>query len=512
MAALMETKSVFPGKTHELHVSLDGLALTHKGRVLADRSYQAVRWDEVAGAELDAKGTRLLVVFSSERPTWAVEGMNRAEAAWAHMLINQAAERARLYRQAVFTQPLGGEELREALRELAEAPAPQPAVLADLILTQAILAGATDVHFQAESEATLVRYRVDGCLREVTSLPPDLAERVIARLKVTGGMQTYQRNVAQTGRSTMVVEGRRVDLRLTVLPTTHGEKLTVRLFDPQQAILDLAALGMGASVLAAYQELLSQPQGTFLLTGPAGSGKTTTMYASLAHLHAQYPDLSFATVEEPVELDLPGVGQTEVNRAVGLDFAEGLRTALRQDPQVLMVGEIRDQETADIAMQAGLTGHRVFSTVHAPSAAGVFTRLTQLGVEPYLVASSVTAVMAQRLVRRVCEACAESYAPSPTELAGAGMSREQISGNLRRGRGCEQCGGTGYHGRTGLFALLPVTAALREALLACRPLSHLEELAAQESVGSLWETGWAKVGDGVTTLEEVQRVLGRPSA
>jgi general secretion pathway protein E len=382
-------------------------------------------------------------------------------------------------------------------------------VVADLLLTQAVLRGATDLHLQPGESETVVRLRIDGSLRAVATFPAALAQRVVGRVKVLGGMQTFQHAIAQTGAAVMTVAGRQVDLRFTVLPTVHGEKLTVRLFDPTQARLDLEALGLAPPVLAALRARLDEPQGTLLLTGPAGSGKTTTMYASLAYLREREADRSLATVEEPVELDLAGVDQTEVNRAVGLDFAEGLRTVLRQDPQVIMVGEIRDAETAYIAVQAGLTGHLVLSTVHAPSAAGVFTRLAQIGVEPYLVASSVTAVLSQRLVRLVCPDCGAPASASGEDLEAAGLTGADLAGTLRAGAGCPRCDGTGYRGRTGLFSLLPVSRQMREAVLACRPLPELEDLAGHESIGTLWEDGLAKVRAGVTTLAELRRVLGR---
>jgi len=507
----MATSQRFSGRGCELHLSADGIALTRNGEVPSDPDYQAAGYDEIAAADLDTWGYRLRIAFASARPTWTISGMKRPEAAWAQALINEAVERGRLRNESCFTERLSGKDLAGAIRRLARCDPPQPAVLGDLLLVQAVRNRATDLHIQPEPWRTLVRQRIDGQLLDVAPVPTETGERVVSALKVRAGMKTYQRNVAQTGGSSIAVEERVVDLRLTCMPTTHGEKMTVRIFDPDQALLDLDALGMDAPVLDTYRGLITRPHGCILLTGPSGSGKTTTMYASLAWLRESNSARSFATVEEPVELDLAGVSQTEVHRDVGLDFAEGLRNVLRQDPQVLMVGEIRDRETANIAVQAGLTGHLVFSTVHAPSAAGVFSRLTQIDVEPYLVASSVTAVVVQRLARKVCEECAEPHTPSPADTQAAGLGAEQLAdADVRRGGGCERCGETGYYGRTGLFALLPVTARLREAIVACRPLAALEEIAAQDSVGSLWEAGLAQVRQGVTTLDEVQGVISRP--
>ncbi|HEY3397634.1 MAG TPA: GspE/PulE family protein [Armatimonadota bacterium] len=509
MSVLLETSEHFAGSHYELHLAPEGMALTQHGVVPADPQMQAVSYQEVAGVSWEPRGRKLSIAIGGERPMWVIGGLKPAEAAWAQSLISAAAQRARLYQDESFRGALTDDELEKALGSLAELDPPQAGVIADLLLTQAVLRRATDLHLQPGSAAATVRLRIDGSLRAVASFPAAVAQRVVGRLKVLGGMQTFQHAVAQTGAAVMSVAGRQVDLRFTVLPTVHGEKLTVRLFDPGQALLDLDALGMAPAVAAAFRERLDQPQGTLLLTGPAGSGKTTTMYTALAYLRERESDRSLATVEEPVELDLAGVDQTEVNRPVGLDFAEGLRSVLRQDPQVIMVGEIRDAETAHIAVQAGLTGHLVLSTVHAPSAAGVFTRLAQIGVEPYLVASSVTAVLSQRLVRMVCAECGAFAAPSEEDLAGAGLTSADVAGDLRGGAGCARCEGTGYFGRTGLFALLPVSREMREAVLACRPLPELEDLAGRESVGGLWEDGLAKVRAGQTTVAELRRVLGR---
>jgi len=510
MGASTVTTERITGRHWSLHLSPEGVALTYDGRVSDDPDYQAASWEEVSHAEFVARQRRLMVFFSTTRPTWVIAGVRRPEALWAVAVISRAAARAALRRQPSFQERLAGEALRTAVAEVIKRYGDQPSALAELLMVQAVHNGATDIHFEPGLVQTAVRYRVDGQLLDVAEVPAELGSRLVSCLKVTGGMKVFQRHVAQTGRTSLTVGERAVDVRLTCLPTTQGEKITLRLFDPARALLDPAVLGMGKDVLEAYQELITQPQGCIFLTGPSGAGKTTTMYATLAHLHEELPDRIFATVEEPVELDLPGIAQTEVNRDVGLDFAQGLRTVLRQDPQVIMVGEIRDPETAGIAVQAGLTGHLVFSTVHAPSAAGVFTRLAQLGVEPYLIASSVTAVIAQRLVRKVCEACGVPCSPSDAELNAVGLTREEVAGgSFRRGEGCEACGNTGYQGRTGIFALLPVTHRLREAIVACRPLPELEAIAREDAVGDLWQSGLAKAAAGLTTLAELASVLGR---
>ncbi len=510
MGASTVTTERITGRQWSLHLSPEGVALTYHGQVSNDPDYQAASWEEVSHAEFVARQRRLMVFFSTTRPIWVIAGVRRPEALWTVQVISQAAARAVLHRQPSFQERLVGEALRTAVAEVVKRYGDQPSAVAELLMVQAVHNGATDIHFEPGLQQMAVRYRVDGQLLEVVEVPAELGARLVSSLKVIGGMKVFQRHVAQTGRPSITVAARTVAVRLTCLPTTQGEKITLRLFDPERALLDPAALGMDRGVLEAYQQLITRPQGCIFLTGPSGSGKTTTMYATLAYLHEELPDRVFATVEEPVELDLPGIAQTEVNRDVGLDFAQGLRTVLRQDPQVIMVGEIRDPETAGIAVQAGLTGHLVFSTVHAPSAAGVFARLAQLGVEPYLIASSVTAVIAQRLVRRVCEDCGVQYSPTAVELEAVGLSPEQVAGAaFRRGQGCEACGNTGYQGRTGIFALLPVSRRLREAVVACRPLPELEAIASEDAVGGLWQSGLAKAAAGVTTIDELASVLGR---
>jgi type II secretory ATPase GspE/PulE/Tfp pilus assembly ATPase PilB-like protein len=509
MPTILGSSEIFRGRDGELHLSTSGVAHVRYGKKPEANVSQGAAWDEVAGAQVGSGGKAVAVTFADAREPWYVNGLKPEEAAWAQALVAQGIARAQLYADPRLSGPLAIDAIAEAVKAFAELEPPEAAALADLLVVQAAHNRATDVHLQPEAEGLAIAYRIDGHLWPVAAMGAEIGARVVARLKVMAGMKSYRRNLAQTGATSFPVGDRRIDARCTCLPTVHGEKLTLRLFDPAQALVDVGALGMEKAVLAAFVDLLSRPRGCVLLTGPAGSGKTTTMYAALSTIRAATPDRSIATVEEPVELELAGVAQTEVNRDVGLDFADGLRTALRQDPQVLMVGEIRDAETANTAVQAGLTGHLVFSTVHAPSAAGVFTRLTQLGVEPYLVASSVTAVMAQRLVRRVCSECFVSHTPTVEELAWLGISPGDLAGGTpQRGRGCEVCGGTGYIGRVGLFALLPVTERMREALISLQPLSKLEEIAAEEGVGDLWQAGLAKVSQGLTTVDELRTVLG----
>ncbi|MCS6863037.1 MAG: GspE/PulE family protein, partial [Abditibacteriales bacterium] len=329
--------------------------------------------------------------------------------------------------------------------------------------------------------------------------------RLLTRLKVVAKLTVYRQDAPQEGRLVAQMDDRSVDLRVTLLPTLHGERVTIRLFDPAHGPRALNELGMLPDMQQQFERLLARPQGTILFTGPANSGKTTTMYAALKHLHhTQQGLLSIATVEDPIEYDLQVINQTQINPASGLTFAAGLRTVLRQDPEVIMIGEIRDAETAEIAVRAGLTGHLILSTVHARSAPAVFVRLIEMGIEPFLVASSVTAVVAQRLVRVICPECRTSDQPDPDVLHRLNAPREAVS--FQRGAGCEHCNGTGYRGRTGIFQILMVDDALRELMLRKASVPAFEQTVADRRAPTLLDDGWAKVKAGITTVEELERV------
>lgn len=454
----------------------------------------------------------LQVVFNDGRPDWLIKGMLEPEARWAERIIATRSERARLAKSPVFQRPLALDEFRTALRELAASESGDAVILADALLLQAVWQRATDLHVSVRQDVLDVAYRVDGQLRQIASLDGPAARRVPARLKVMASAPAYGTREPLTGHIRIRVEQRDVDVRLTSAPTTDGEKVTLRLFDPATRVQQLSELGFEPAALKAYQALLCEPQGCILLTGPAGAGKSTTMYASLEEIKRLAPWRNIATIEEPVEFNLEGIDQTDINRDTGFDFAAALRVILRQDPQVIMVGEIRDPETAAIAIQAGLTGHLIFSTVHAPDTVGVFARLLELGVEPYLLASAVTTVISQRLVRKVCSACATSYEPSPQDLEAAGLSVEDLGGaKLLRTQSCEACS-DGYSGRTGVFEVLTVTPELRRAVLERRPVHELQELARSQGHQNLWQAGLLKLQRGETTLDELVRVLGRRGA
>ncbi len=503
---------VMHGQGCELHIAPEGLAIKFLATFPGRPALEAVGYEEVAAVDVAPNGRQLQVIFYAPRETWVIKGTNRPEALWARDSMLRHMSRVKARRTPLFEAKAEPDDLREKITELSAADPPQVAVLADLLLAQAIHHGATDLHLQPTGNSTLVRVRVDGQLITLGEMPAGTGERVTACLQVMARMRSFAGPVAQTGRMRVDDYGRHVDVRLTALPTTDGVRLTARLFDPSRALLDLEALGFAPDALAAYREAISQPRGCIIMTGPSGSGKTSTMYASLAELVATDPSRSISTVEEPVELNLPGVDQTEVNRPSGMDFAAALRSVLRQDPRVIMVGEIRDMETAEIAMQAALTGHLLFTTVHAPSGAGVLTRLLDLGLEPYVVASSVTMVVAQRLVRTLCPDCRQACELAADELEWLGitpMDREGWEACLPTG--CSKCGGSGYRGRSAIFELVPVTDRMREAIMQRRPMQELERLSAEASTGDLWRAGLAKVAAGVTTLDELRSVLGTPA-
>jgi len=385
----------------------------------------------------------------------------------------------------------------------------EPGRMLDELLGRAVRKGASDLHIEPKPEGAEVLFRLDGVLQKVDEIPHRLLRPLIVRLKAITGLQVHRTDVPQEGRLLLSLDGAKVTARVALIPTIHGEKAVIRF--PVRRALELDELGMERGMFERLTRLLGEPQGTILLTGPANSGKTTTMYASLLYVHRRSGGTrSIYTIEDPVELDIGVASQVEVRPKVGLTFASALRTILRQDPEVIMVGEIRDPETAELAVRAGLTGHLVLSTVHARSAPGVFARLIDMGVRPYLVGSSVTAVIEQRLVRRVCRGCARPCEPTEEELSALGLTRGELpEGEFVKGMGCEACSGTGYSGRVGIFRMLEVTDRLRELIVSGAPTAEIEGAAREEGMGTLLQDGLLKVARGETTLAELSRVLGR---
>ncbi|MBX7255185.1 MAG: GspE/PulE family protein [Candidatus Hydrogenedentes bacterium] len=376
----------------------------------------------------------------------------------------------------------------------------------DCALMQAVAHRASDVHFEPWQECLALRYRIDGILHDVAQVPRAQHSRIVARLKILAQLVIYQRDMPQDGRIEPESTPCRKGMRVSTYPTVHGEKVVVRLLDSRDVPFTLDTLGLRPALLGTLRRLLASPQGTILLTGPSSSGKTTTIYAILRELLAlREPSPHIATIEDPVEYRLGRVAQTEVNPHAGFTFEAALRSLLRQDPEVIMIGEIRDAETARTAIQAGLTGHLVISTIHSGTAAGVFTRLLDMGIEPFLVASSVTGVLAQRLVRLVCPHCAAQDNPEGSQLAPYGLLVRE--GEYRQGRGCDACQGIGYRGRTAVGELLHVNGEISDLVLARSRTSVLHEAAIANGMVTLAQDGAARVRAGETTLEELRRVI-----
>jgi type IV pilus assembly protein PilB len=372
----------------------------------------------------------------------------------------------------------------------------------DLILSQAIRDRASDIHFEPFEGEFKIRYRVDGALHEMAPPPHHLALPIISRVKVMASMNIAERRLPQDGRIQKNVEGRSVDLRVSTLPTQFGESVVLRVLDRSTVNLDLGALGLPEHILDYLVEIIHRPNGIFIVTGPTGSGKTTTLYSCLKKINTI--DTKVLTAEEPVEYDLEGIVQVPVNEAIGLTFARTLRAFLRQDPDRIMVGETRDLETAQISIQAALTGHLVFTTLHTNDAPGAVTRLIDMGVEPFLISSTLEAVLGQRLLRSICPHCRTTYQPSEAQLAELGLSQEDLGErNFHHGKGCDACNQTGYRGRKGIYELMKVTDPLRELINRRAPTLILKEKAIELGMVTLRQDGLRSVFAGDTTIEEV---------
>ncbi len=377
------------------------------------------------------------------------------------------------------------------------------------ILEFAVRARASDIHIEPQEKSTRVRYRIDGILQEKLTIPKELHDSLTSRIKILGGMKIDEKRIPQDGRFNFKGGDEDVDLRVSSLPTTWGEKIVMRLLKKTGGVPDLPKLGLRGQGLKTLEDSILRPHGIILICGPTGSGKTTTLYSIISRINT--PKVNIITLEDPIEYKIQGVNQVQVNPVAGLTFASGLRSFLRQDPNIILVGEIRDQETADLAIQASLTGHLVFSTLHTNDASGALPRLLDMGAEPYLLASSMTAIVAQRVVRKIHEDCKEAYQPDPKVI-------EEIKGTLGnlwpegktiqfyRGKGCQDCGNSGYYGRVGIFEVLPVTEKISQLILSRSASSEIEKQARQEGMISLKQDGYLKVLEGSTSIEEILRV------
>jgi type IV pilus assembly protein PilB len=380
----------------------------------------------------------------------------------------------------------------------------------NLLILQALNERASDVHIEPTATELRIRYRIDGVLHDVSTAPRSIAPAVTTRLKVMADMNIAEHRVPQDGRISLNVGSKGIDLRMATLPTIYGEKIVMRVLDKSSVVLGFGDLGFDDDLLHTYEGLYTKPYGTILVTGPTGSGKSTTLYTTLSALNS--PEKNIITVEDPVELPLKGVNQVQLNLKAGLNFASALRAILRSDPDIVLVGEVRDKETAVIAIEAALTGHMVLSTLHTNSAASTPMRLIEMGLEPFLVTSAVSGVLAQRLARRLCMHCKEAFEPTEADITSAGWKMEEVEAlggmpKVYRAVGCSACSNTGYRGRKALAELLPMTEEIERAIIEGGSVEEIHRIAVGQGMCTLRQSGLRKAIEGETTLEEVLRVV-----
>ncbi len=397
------------------------------------------------------------------------------------------------------------EERREENEDILFQRDTSPAVrLVNTVLIRASSVSASDVHFEPYEDETVIRIRMDGVLHDYTRIPNTLYQEVVSRIKVMAKLNVAERRVPQDGKIRVRIGAKDYDIRVSTIPTLHGERVVLRLLEKTGSLLTLDELGLSGEDIEKVKRLAQKPYGIVLVTGPTGAGKSTTLYAML--LHIKSPKKNIITIEDPVEYQVKGISQIQVNPKVGLTFASGLRSILRQDPDIIMVGEIRDPETAEVAVQAALTGHLVLSTLHTNDAPSAITRLKDMGVEPFLIASSLEGVIAQRLVRKVCEHCKEPYEPSEEELKELGLPRDGRY-TFFKGKGCERCLGTGYRGRTGIFEVLELDDELKRLINETQDANEIRKLAKRKGFKTMLEDGINKIIKGLTTSSEVLSVV-----
>jgi len=391
------------------------------------------------------------------------------------------------------------------------------------LIFQSVKERASDIHIEPGEREVVVRYRIDGVLYEVKKANKSYISSIVARIKIMSGLNIAEKRLPQDGRIRRRIAGKDIDMRVATVPTARGERITIRLLDKTAVVLDLGKIGLGSDHLSQLREMIRKPNGIMLVTGPTGSGKTTTLYASLSEINQ--PDKNILTIEDPVEYQLQGISQVQVNSKIDLNFSRGLRSFLRHDPDVIMVGEIRDHETAEIAIQASLTGHLVFSTLHTNDAPGAITRLVEMDVEPFLIASSVIGLMAQRLVRKVCTECTEARDLTSNEIASLGLTQNEYlnlseqagmfndvlrqappKGKAFKPVGCGVCMGTGYSGRIGIYEVMPISDKIKGHIMSNAPVSVIKKAAVSNGMRTLRADGALKIAAGLTSIEEVMRV------
>ena len=377
--------------------------------------------------------------------------------------------------------------------------------LLNLILTEAIQQGASDIHFEPGEDGLRVRYRIDGVLQSRHAPAPEYQQQLLTRIKVMSKMDIAERRLPQDGRIKLRMGNREIDFRVSTIPASAGERIVLRILDKGNVIFGLDQMGMPPSVFREFRRMVSLPEGIVLVTGPTGSGKTTTLYSAITELQSE--ETNIMTIEDPVEYNLKGIAQIGVRPKINLDFATGLRHILRQDPDIIMIGEIRDKETAEIAIQSSLTGHLVLSTLHTNDAPSAITRLVDMGIEPFLLSSTIIGVLAQRLVRRICPDCKVSYQPSELELQNLGLTQEDLTdGHLYHGEGCTRCFGSGYKGRHGLYELMSVNNTIKKQIVKSADSVELRQIAIDTGMMTLLDHGAELVRQGITTVAEVLRV------
>ena len=377
--------------------------------------------------------------------------------------------------------------------------------LMNLLLSDALKSRSSDIHIEPYEEFTEVRYRIDGDLKSIMKIPAKLHPALMVRLKILSELDIAEKRKTQDGRLRVVIDGRRVDVRVSIIPTYHGEKAVLRLLDTKQGRVDLERIGMPKESLEVFADTITRPQGMILVTGPTGSGKTSTLYAVLNRIRSETKNI--ITIEDPVEYLLDGINQIQVDPVKDVTFASGLRSILRQDPNVILVGEIRDKDTADIAFRASLTGHLVLSTVHTNSSVATITRLLDIGLEPYLISSSIMMIIAQRLVRLICTNCKEEYVPDDKAVKRFRAYLDKGRTKFYHGKGCDKCGYTGYLGRTAIFEVLPFNEKIRAIISGGKSEDALMEQAREDGMRTLAESGLEKVAEGLTTIEELAKVV-----